>query len=135
MKSLQIDLDIRFETKNDGELQKIIGRKSTALALLICATLLSGCSTLGFKRPDPVTISQVIQMNKDGVPTDSIIKTMRDSDAVYRLTASQLAELHDMGLPDPVLNYMQQTYIEAERRQQSLEDWDRDGLWGSYSYW
>ena len=110
-------------------------RKSPALALLVCTTLLSGCSTFGFKQPDPVTISQVIQMNKDGVPTDSIIKTMRDSDAVYRLTAAQLAELHDMGLPDPVLNYMQQTYIEAERRQQSLEDWDRDGLWGPYSYW
>ena len=115
--------------------KKSSARKSTALALLICATLLSGCSTFGFKQPDPVTISQVIQMNKDGVPTDSIIKTMRDSDAVYRLTGAQLAELHDMGLPDPVLNYMQQTYIEAERRQQSLEDWDRDGLWGPYSYW
>ena len=109
--------------------------KSTALALLVSATLLSGCSAIGFQQHDPVTISQVIQMNKDGVPTDSIIKAMRDSDAVYRLTAAQLAELHDMGLPDPVLNYMQQTYIEAERRQQSLEDWDRDGLWGPYSYW
>jgi hypothetical protein len=105
-----------------------------ALVLLIGATLLDGCSTFGFKQPDPVTIGQVIQMNKDGVPTDSIIKTMRDSDTVYRLTAAQLAELHDMGLPDPVLNYMQQTYIEAERRQQSAEDWG-EHMWGPYSYW
>jgi hypothetical protein len=114
--------------------KKSSARKSTALALLVCATLLSGCSTFGFKQPDPITISQVIQMNKDGVPTDSIIKTMRDSDTVYRLTAAQLAELHDMGLPDPVLNYMQQTYIEAERRQQSAEDWG-EHMWGPYSYW
>ena len=114
--------------------KKSSARKSTALALLICATLLSGCSTFGFKQPDPVTISQVIQMNKDGVPTDSILKTMRDSDAVYRLTAAQLAQLHDMGVADPVLNYMQQTYIERERRQQSLEDWDRAGLWGPYDW-
>ena len=114
--------------------KKSSARKSTALALLVYATLLSGCSTFGFKQPDPVTISQVIRMNKDGVPTDSIIKTMSDSDAVYRLTAAQLSELHDMGLPDPVLNYMQQTYLETERRQQSLEDWDRAGLWRPY-YW
>ena len=102
--------------------KKSSARKSTALALLVCATLLSGCSTFGFKPRDPVTIAQVIQMNNDGVPADSIVKTMRDSDTVYRLTAAQLAELHDMGLPDQVLNYMQQTYIEAERRQQSAQD-------------
>ena len=91
---------------------------------------MSGCTTLGFKQPEPVTIGQVIQMNKGGVPADTIIKTMRDSDSVYRLTAAQLAQLHDMGVADPVLNYMQQTYIDAERRQQSLEDWDRNGMWG-----
>ena len=39
-----------------------------------------------------------------------------------------------MGLPDPVLNYMQQTYIEAERRQQSAADWGEQ-MWGPYSYW
>jgi hypothetical protein len=51
----------------------------------------------------------------------------------HRLTAA-VGELHDMGLPDPVLNYMQQTYIEAERRQQSAEDWGEQ-MWGPYSYW
>jgi hypothetical protein len=109
-------------------------RKLGALVLLICATLLGGCSAFSFKQPDRVTIGQVIQMNKDGVPADSIIKTMRDSDTVYRLTAAQLAELHDMGLPDQVLNYMQQTYIDAERRQQSAEDWDRDYTWGTFDW-
>jgi hypothetical protein len=117
------------------ETHKILSlRKPAALLLLISVTALSGCTTLGFKQPDPVTIGQVIQMNKDGVPADSIIKTMRDSDTVYRLTAAQLAELHDMGLPDPVLNYMQQTYIDAERRQQSAEDWDSDYTWGTFDW-
>jgi hypothetical protein len=126
---LQSHLEIKFEAKMIETCKKSSARKSAALALLVCATLLSGCSTFGFKPPDPVTISQVIQMNKDGVPADSIIKAMRDSDTVYHLTAAQLAELHDMGLPDQVLNYMQRTYIEAERRQQSTEDWSGD-RWG-----
>ena len=104
--------------------------KGSASIFLVCVALLSGCSTFGFKQPEPVTIGQVIQMNKDGMPADTIIKTMRDSDTVYRLTAAQLAQLHDMGVADPVLNYMQQTYIDAERRQQSADDWGRDGMWG-----
>ena len=97
-------------------------------------TLLSGCATFGFKQPEPVTVGQIIQMSKEGVPVDTIIKKMRDSDTVYRLTAAQLAELHDMGVADQVLNYMQQTYMEAERRQQSAEDWNREGMWRSY-FW
>jgi hypothetical protein len=133
-RSLQTDLEIKFEAKMMEIFKNSSLRKPGALVLLICATLLGGCSAFSFKQPDPVTIGQVIQMNKDGVPADSIIKTMRDSDTVYRLTAAQLAELHDMGLPDQVLNYMQQTYIDAERRQQSAEDWDSDYTWGTFDW-
>jgi hypothetical protein len=117
------------------ETRKILSvRKPAALLLLISMTALGGCATLGFKDPEPVTVGQVIQMNKDEVPADTIIKKMRDSDSVYRLTAAQLAELHDRGVADPVLNYMQQTYIEAERREQSAEDWERDDKWGPYDW-
>ena len=115
-----------IETRKTSSLRK----PAALLLLLISMTALGGCATFGFKQPEPVTVGQVIQMNKDEVPADTIIKKMRDSDAVYRLTAAQLAELHDMGVADPVLNYMQQTYIDAERRQQSTEDWGRDGIWG-----
>ena len=107
--------------------------KGAALIFLVWVTLLGGCSTFGFKQREPVTISQVIQMNKDGVPADTIVKKMRDSESVYPLTAAQLAELHDMGVADQVLNYMQQTYIEAERRQQSADDLG-EGMWGAYSW-
>jgi hypothetical protein len=117
------------------ETRKILSlRKPAALLLLISMTALGGCATLGFKDHEPVTVGQVIQMNKDEVPADTIIKKMRDSDSVYRLTAAQLAELHDRGVADPVLNYMQQTYIEAERREQSAEDWERDDKWGPYDW-
>ena len=59
-----------------------------ALIFLVCVTLLGGCSTFGFKEPEPITVGQVIQMNKDGVPPDTIVQKMRDSDTVYRLTAA-----------------------------------------------
>jgi hypothetical protein len=110
--------------------KKLSQRKRPALIFLTCVTLLSGCAALGFKQPEPVTVDQVIEMSKEGMPAEAIVKKMRDSETVYRLTAAQLAKLHDLGVADPVLDYMQRTYIEAERREQSRQDqgdWDR---WG-----
>ena len=109
-----------------GEIANLVG-----LASIIA---LSGCSTLAIKRPDPVTVSQVLEMSRDGVTADTIVQKMRNSDTVYRLSAAQLAKLHDQGVTDPVLNFMQRTYIEAERREQSSEDWSRNDLWGS-EFW
>ena len=111
--------------------KKISQSQRPALIFLTCVTLLSGCATFGFKQPEPVTVGQVIEMSKEGVPPEAIVKKMRDSETVYLLSAARLAELHDLGIADPVLDYMQRTYIEAERREQSRDDWglwDMDGL-------
>jgi hypothetical protein len=105
-------------------------RKGPALIFLICVTLLSGCAALRFKQPEPVTVGQVIEMSKEGMPAETIVNKMRDSEAVYRLTAAQLADLHDQGVADPVLDYMQRTYIEEERREQSRQDQDDWDMWG-----
>jgi hypothetical protein len=110
--------------------KKLSQRPGLALMFLTYVALLSGCATLGFKQPEPVTVGQVIERSKQGMPPEAIVKQMRDSGAVYRLTAAQLAELHDLGVADPVLDYMQQTHIEAERRQQSMDDWGDWGMWG-----
>ena len=110
--------------------KKIWQRQGLALIFLGWVTLLSGCATFGFKQPEPVTVGQIIEMSKEGVPTETIVKKMRDSDTVYRFTAAQLAGLHDLGIADPVLDYMQQTYIEAERREQSRDDWGDWVTWG-----
>jgi hypothetical protein len=110
--------------------KKLSQRKGLALIFLTGVTLLSGCAALGFKQPEPVTVGQVIQMSKEGVPAETIVEKMRDSETVYRLSAAQLAELHDVGIADPVLDYMQQTYIEAQRRDQSRDDWAEQDMWG-----
>jgi hypothetical protein len=63
-------------------------------------------------------------MSKEGVPAETIIERMRDSDTVYRFTAAQLANLREQGVSDQVIDYMQQTYLDAVSQDQSLEDWD-----------
>ena len=113
-----------FRGERNEACQKLLLKKGPALILLIWLVGLTGCATLGFKTPDPVTVGQVIQMSKDNVPPELIVKKMRDSQSVYPLTAAQLAELHDMGVADQVLNYMQQTYIDAQRREQNADDWN-----------
>lgn len=112
--------------------------RGIAIFLFIIGTLfvllVSGCATLGISRPKPVSVAQIVEMSKAGVPAQEIIREMRNSRTVYRLKASQLARLKEQGVPDAVIDYMQQTYLDAVRSDQALEDWslwiqEDDGFW------
>jgi hypothetical protein len=75
----------------------------------------------------------VVAMSRAGQPADAILEKVRDSGTVYRLSASQLAKLHDDGVPDAVLDYMQETYLDSIRQRQELDDWQ---YWtGVGGYW
>jgi len=102
--------------------------------VLAVSALLSGCSTLGFETKPPVTVSEVVQMSKENVPAETIVNKMRDSETVYRLNAAQLAQLHDQGVADLVLNYMQETYFGAVRREQDQADWSTWEMWHDH-FW
>jgi len=101
------------------------------LALMVLAV--TGCATSGTERPRPVKVPEVIAMCKAGVPADEIVRKMQASGTVYRLTASQLVELAHQGVPPEVLDYMQNTYLDATRVDASYEEWERwqsfDGYW------
>jgi len=58
-------------------------------------------------------------MTHEGIAAEAIIAKMRDAKGVYCLNAAELAQLHDRGVADPVINDMQQTYLEAARRRQT----------------
>lgn len=92
---------------------------------------LVGASILGLAACSPfipVTVPQIVQMTREGVPPDSIIAKMKASNTVYRLHAHQIAQLSKDGVNEKVLDYMQQTYLEAVRSDQSLADWDNYAL-------
>lgn len=101
-------------------------------AILVVYLVLAGCATVAAR--EPVTVGQIVAMAQAGTPSTDIIAKIRDSDTVYRLKASQLAELERKGVPPDVINYMQKTYLEAVRRDQSVRDWN---LWtlGDDGYW
>lgn len=95
---------------------------------------IQGCVVYqGYNIP-PVTVSDILQMTKDSVPPDQIIEKIKESNTVYRLTAEQLAQLSKDGVSPQVLNYMEETHLEAVRQNQQLEDWNYwwpgwDGYW------
>lgn len=92
---------------------------------------LSACTTAGAResgvRPEPIHVASIIQWSKDGMPPKEIIQKLRASGTVYRLRADQIVRLHSEGVSNPVLNYMQATYVDAvsrNRARRSLRAWN-----------
>ena len=110
----------------------ILGAVPRLSAIFVVYLVLAGCATVAAR--EPVTVSQIVAMSQAGTPSADIIAKIRDSGTVYRIKASQLAELERKGVPPDVINYMQKTYLDAVRRDQSVQDWN---LWtlGDDGYW
>jgi hypothetical protein len=116
-------------------LKKTWRRRMSLSMVLAGSALLNGCAVLGVDPSEqPVMVSEVIRMSKENVPAETIVNKMRDSRAVYRLNAAQLAKLHDQGVADLVLNHMQETYLNAVRREQDLADWSTREMWRDH-FW
>jgi phage baseplate assembly protein W len=112
------------------------GRISINLAALLCLALLcfallAGCA--GMQRRPPPTLAQVVEMSQAGKPAEEIIRELQDTRAVYPLTGSQIARLHDQGVPDTVLDYLQNAYAESIRWDARLR-YDNSFFWHDCFY-
>ena len=94
-----------------------IGRTAASLALI--AVTLVACASV--PKTEPVTVEDVVGMSRQGIDARTMIAKMREGGSVYRLSGSKLAALKADGVPDRVLDYMQQTYLRAERDRQLQE--------------
>ena len=95
-----------------GALTRLAARGSVvAVAVLFCC----GCASM-FQRPELVTVAQILEMSKAGKPAADIVNTIRDSDTVFRLKASELTELQNQGVPAAVIDYMQETYLDSVKQ-------------------
>ena len=82
-------------------------------AIFLGLIVLSGCA--GMQRRPPPSVEQIVEMATAGKPAEEIIRELQESRAVYPLTASQIVKLHDQGVPETVLDYMQNAYAESIR--------------------
>jgi hypothetical protein len=99
------------------------------LALALLFAVLAGCA--GLHRPPPPSLEQVVAMSKAGTPPEEIIRVLQDSGAVYPLTGSQIAKLHEQGVPDTVLDYLQNAYMDRVRWE-SRVNYDSPFLWNCF---
>jgi hypothetical protein len=83
---------------------------------LVVALFSAGCASTPER--GPVTVEQIIEMSRNGTDPPIILAKMQEAGTVYRLSGSRLAMLRGQGVPDPVLDYMLQTYLRAERQRQ-----------------
>ncbi len=123
-------------TFNETTVDQTRGRllRFAFLGSMVAVLLCNGCASLRTPRPDPIPVPQIVEMCKAGVPADEIVKKLKASRTVYRLQASQLAELKAEGVPDAVINYMQQTYLDAAARDAAYQEWSRRNRFGNEWY-
>jgi len=107
------------------------GRLPRNVAALLCLVLLAACAAT--PRRAPPSIDQVVEMSQAGKPADEIIRELQDTRAVYPLTGSQIARLHDQGVPDVVLDYLQNAYAESIRWDARLR-YENSFLWHDCFY-
>ena len=90
------------------------------VALLGCVCLSVGCT--GIQKRQQIAVDEIVAMAREGVPAEAIIEKIEVSRSVYPLPASRLVELKQKGVPDQVLDYMEQTYLTQACRQAIWDD-------------
>ena len=104
---------------------------SLILAVLLLA---AGCATVSVP---PMTATDVMAMAKQGKSAEEIIAELKRTGTVLPLRASDYVALHEAGVPDQVLDYLQLAQIEDIRWRERQLYWygpyyDRYFGWGPW---
>jgi hypothetical protein len=79
------------------------------LVALVCLASLGACASLQPRPPKP--IAEVISLSKSGNSPEIVISRVRESKTTYALRGSDFPRLAQLGLPDPVLDELQQSFV------------------------
>ena len=102
------------------------------LGFCLFLLLLAGCATVG---DPPLTAGEVVALSRDGKSPQEIIAELQRTNTVIPLSASDYVVLHDEGVPDEVLNYLQRVQIDALLWQERAMGWGwGGGPFGGWTY-
>ncbi len=60
----------------------------------------------------PLPIAEVVKLSKSGTPPEQVIQRIKSSRTTFALRGSDFAKLKAAGVPDPVLDYLQQAFVD-----------------------
>jgi hypothetical protein len=101
--------------------------------IVLLVAFVTGCASTRLARPQPPTLDEIVAMSKAGTPAEDIINKLKESRAYYPLTASEIASLHDRGVPDAVLDYIHQVHLREIREDEAARAYHRNG-WYFHPY-
>lgn len=116
------------------------------ICLIGATVLLSSCATMNGPELQPLSLDQIVALAKGGKDAPTIINEIKITHTTYDIAASQYAKLSRDGVPDAVLDFMQQGQLkmaEREGRREAREDlwlygrgwgWGHGGLWAPRPY-
>jgi hypothetical protein len=110
-------------------------RSLLASAFTAILLAVSGCATMNEPDRAPLTLEQIVAMSKAGKDAPTIITEIKQSRTSYDVQASQYAKLSRDGVPDAVLDFMQQGQLRMAERQGRREAYQN--MWlgtGWYGY-
>jgi hypothetical protein len=103
--------------------------KTVSVASLIVAgsLLVASCASTEYPSVPAYnyySVEDVLKMAKEGQSSEQIIQNLQEharGNAFYPLRASELVRLHEEGMPLPVLDYMQDTYLRTIRNEERFQ--------------
>jgi hypothetical protein len=78
--------------------------------IVVVFLLLSGCAALYTPR-QPMPIAEVVELSKSKTSPNEVIQRISASGTTYQLRGSDFAKLKALGVPDPVLDFLQQSLV------------------------
>ena len=108
-------------------------QRALSAVVFVAWIWLAGCAAAPRLPPAP-TLEEIVQQSRQGEPSAQIIARIRASRAVYPLTATELAHLHDRGVSNEVLDYLQAIYLAAVRADERSRIYDLGAPWAPYPW-
>ncbi len=94
---------------------------------------LAGCA--GLERPQPLSGAELVVLAREGKTPQQMIDELKRTDTVLMLQASDIVQLHESGVPNEVLDYLQRAQIEEIRRRERQQQMYWGPLHGGFGSW
>jgi len=112
--------DVRVANENELALARVpptvsemlLAQLRPRLTLVLVVLLSLGSCARWYTPRTPLPIADVVKLSKSNASPAQVIQRIRDSGTTYALRGSDFPKLKALGVADPVLDYLQQSFVD-----------------------